>query len=580
MEETIAMQEKIDRLEKEHRQMHEELEVARKRIDSLEKHATATAALLQESNDTLRFLTRQKRLEDHSKSDFLANMSHEIRTPLNIILGMAHLLAETPLTTAQRQYLNSLRLTGRQLMEILNNVLEFSRIKAGKIDFASEPFSLQKIIDQLEASALPLCLPKRLEFVVMHDPLLVMERVGDSLKIFQILLNLVNNAVKFTQTGTITLSIEEDKDQEKNLILSVEDTGIGITREQQKDIFARFTQATNPLSEQHRGVGLGLTISQKLTEAMGGDLSVTSYVGEGSTFSCRLPLPELNASERSEISLTTRPILPETFHRLRILAVDDIKENLELLQVFLKDYPVEICVAYNGLEALQQLDARTFDVILMDIRMPVMDGITATSAIREKEKGSDIHAIILAITAHAFQEQKKKFLQLGFDGVLTKPFTKRDLIEVLFTCTGAKKADLPPAEMGNKAIGYCLEKERVEEIPEKLTDLIPDIFQSIATDLDIIKKGLSNQEYALIDRTCHALKGVCGMFGFRHLATLIADLSDNVKARNYSIVEDLIISLELYLAQLQNPAQTPAISGSDTYAQDEVPPSSSQHMDD
>ena len=547
------LQNKINLLEKECTQLRHNLGAAEKQITSLQKHTTANAALLQETNDKLRFFHEQKRREDLSKSDFLANMSHEIRTPLNIILGMAHLLEETPLTTPQLQYLNSLRVTGQQLMEILNNILEFSRIEAGKIAFEPEPFSLQKIINQIEASALPLCLPKRLEFVVNYDPLLVMERVGDSLKIFQILLNLVNNAVKFTKLGTITLSIEENPDQKENLILKVQDTGIGISKDQQKIIFDRFTQANESLSEQHGGAGLGLAISQKLTETMGGSLTVNSRFGHGSTFICSLPLPQVIASERPKIRFNTQLILPENFPQLRVLAADDIKENLEVIQLYLKDYPIDIHTAQDGQDALTQIEAETFDMVLMDIRMPVMDGITATKTIRKKEKGTDDPAIIIAITAHAFQEQTNKFLKLGFDGVLTKPFSKRDLIQALVRYTSKQLLEPPPSEMGNKAIGYCLENEKAEDIPESLTELLPEIFQTITTDFNVIKEALADKNHPAVYSTCHALTGVCGMFGFKHLATLFADLSSNVKAQNYILADELIAALEMYLLQLQKP---------------------------
>ncbi|MFT5727382.1 MAG: signal transduction histidine kinase/CheY-like chemotaxis protein [Desulforhopalus sp.] len=547
------LQDKTNLLEKECTQLRHNLGAAEKQITSLQKHTTATAALLQETNDKLRFFHEQKRREDLSKSDFLANMSHEIRTPLNIILGMAHLLEETPLTTPQLQYLNSLRVTGQQLMEILNNILEFSRIEAGKIAFEPEPFSLQKIINQIEASALPLCLPKRLEFVVNYDPLLVMERVGDSLKIFQILLNLVNNAVKFTKSGTIILSIEENPDQKENLILRVQDTGIGISRDQQKIIFDRFTQANESLSEQHGGAGLGLAISQKLTETMRGNLTVSSRFGHGSTFTCSLPLQQVIASERPKIRFNTHLILPENFPQLSVLAVDDIKENLEVIQLYLKDYPIDIHTAQDGQDALLKLDSVTFDMVLMDIRMPVMDGITATKTIRKKERGTDDPAIIIAITAHAFQEQTNKFLKLGFDGVLTKPFSKRDLIQALVRYTSKQLVEPPPSEMGNKAIGYCLENEKAEDIPDSLTELLPQIFQTITTDFNVIKEALADKNHPDVYSTCHALTGVCGMFGFRRLATLFVDLSSNVKAQNYILADELIAALEMYLLQLQKP---------------------------
>ncbi len=288
--ECTFLRRKIDRLTKQ--------QINQEKIDDINRH------LLKQTNEKLLEYHDQVRLENLSKSDFLANMSHEIRTPLNIILGMANLLVDTDLNETQSQYLSSLRLTGRQLMEILNNILEFSRIEAGKITIDPEPFTLQKIINQIEASALPLCLQKKLGFFVEHDPLLVMERVGDSLKIFQILLNLVNNAVKFTKSGHVTLEIKEDWTFSGDLILNVIDTGIGISKDHQKIVFGRFTQANDSLSQQHGGAGLGLAISQKLTEVMGGKLSVKSELGKGSVFSCRLPLPS-----RSRKTNSCKPVL-------------------------------------------------------------------------------------------------------------------------------------------------------------------------------------------------------------------------------------------------------------------------------
>lgn len=580
MNDSMKMQNKIDLLKKECEQAHQDLEAATKQIHSLQKQTTANAALLQEANDKLRFLHEQKRLDNLSRTDVLTNMSHEIRTPLNIILGIAHLLAETPLTAPQQQYIKSLRVTGKQLMEILNNILEFSKIEAGKILFEPVPFSLQEIISQIEAAAQPLCQPKRLEFVVLHDPLLIMEREGDPLKIFQILLNLLNNAVKFTQAGTITLTIAEKDQQNETLAFNVQDTGSGISKDQQKVIFNRFTQANKSVSQQHGGAGLGLAISQKLTKTMGGDLTVSSRLGRGSTFTFCLPLPQVTTSERQKIYFNTKLILPEHFPQLRILAVDDIKENIEVLKVYLKGYPVDICTANNGQEALQQLEDATFDLILMDICMSGMDGITVTDTIRKKEKGSEAPAIILAVTAHAFHEQKNRFLQLGFDGVLTKPFLKRELIHALVKHTNKGALAPSPQNMGNKAIGFCLENKTKSDIPENLTELQPQIFKTITADLHVIQKALTNQEYSLIYSTCHALTGVCGMFGFRRLATLITDLSTSVKAQNYTLVKELITTLEMHISQLQNPGPQTTISDSDTYALDGGPLFSNQHRGD
>jgi signal transduction histidine kinase/CheY-like chemotaxis protein/HPt (histidine-containing phosphotransfer) domain-containing protein len=546
------LQKKIDALEKECAHLRKQYaklssqQMRQKKIDSKNRR------LLRQTNEKLLQHHEKSKHENLSKSDFLANMSHEIRTPLNIILGMANLLAETGLDKIQQQYLSSLRITGTQLMEILNNILEFSRIDAGKVTIEPEPFSLQKIIYQIEASALPLCLQKKLYFIVEHDPLLVMERIGDPLKIFQILLNLINNAVKFTQSGSITFTIKEDYKEKDCLILTVIDTGIGISADQQKIIFDRFTQANDSLCQKHGGAGLGLAISQKLTQAMGGQLIVKSALGSGSIFSCHLPIPPAAPSDRRRLRLDASLILPENFPRLKILAVDDIKENLDVIKMYLKDYPVQIQTAENGEEAVEYFATDVFDLILMDIRMPVMDGITATKNIRQKEKlGAATPQIILAVTAHAFQEQKNKFLKAGFDGVLTKPFFKRELIQTLFSFTTKDQTPPSPEMMGNKAIGYCLEHEQPDKIPESLRNMLPDLLQTIAGDLTLMKSFRQNGDYESIYATAHSLRGVAGMFGFQKLASLITDLSQTVKSGNLLVVDELFTVLDIYVIHLK-----------------------------
>lgn len=504
-----------------------------------------------EDQELLQYYQRYQQ-ENKSKSDFLANMSHEIRTPLNIILGMANLLAETELNEVQMQYLNSLRVTGGQLMEILNNVLEFSRIEAGKITIEPEPFSLHKIIHQIEASAMPLCLQKNLRFLVKHDPLLVMERIGDPLKIFQVILNLVNNAVKFTQSGDITFAISEDFTLENGLILAVIDTGIGISEDQQKIIFDRFTQADDSLGQHQGGAGLGLAISKKLTDAMGGKLHVRSDSGKGSVFSCHLQLPPAAPSDRRRLRLGASLILPEDFPMLKILVVDDIRENIDVIRKYLIDYPVYIHAAENGKVALDHFAADSYDIILMDIRMPTMDGITATREMRAREKtGEKPPQIILAVTAHAFQEQKTKFLKAGFDGVLTKPFFKRDLINTLFSFATRDRLIDAPNALGNKTIGYCLENEKMAEIPAALQEMLPDLLQTISRDLSSMKAFKQQQEYESLHETAHSLKGVAGMFGFQKLASLINDLAKTVKAGDFVVVDELFTVLDLYVLRLK-----------------------------
>ena len=548
----IALEQEIRRLHKQCAYLERKLarlgeqQIRQERIDDINRH------ILKHTNEILQRYHQQAQQENISKSDFLANMSHEIRTPLNIILGMANLLADTPLNQAQNQYLNSLQVTGRQLKEILNNVLEFSLIDAGKITFEPEPFSLEKVIHQLEASIMPLCVQKKLQYSMHYDPMLVMERIGDPLKIYQVLLNLINNAVKFTLNGGVILGIQEDRQVPGNLILSVCDSGIGISEEHQKIIFERFTQVHDLLARPHSGTGLGLAISQKLTLAMGGQLSVESQPREDSFFTCSLPLPPVPASERNLVRFDAQQITPDGFPHLRILAVDDIKENLEVIKIYLKDYPIQIELAANGLEALQCLTQKEFDLIFMDIRMPVMDGITATKAIRIKEKQGIIGPqTILAITAHAFQEQKKKFLQAGFDGVLTKPFFKNDLILTIYRFAVVDQAAAMPEDLGNKAIGFCLENNKHDNIPESLQELLPVLIETIQSDMKAMKIALKKQEYPTLYAKAHSLRGVAGMFGFKELGSLIADLSQTVKAGNFIVAEELFKTLDFYVARVR-----------------------------
>jgi signal transduction histidine kinase/CheY-like chemotaxis protein/HPt (histidine-containing phosphotransfer) domain-containing protein len=521
-------------------------QIHQERIDDINRH------LLKHSNEKLRQYHAEAERQSNSKSDFLANMSHEIRTPLNIILGMANLLAETPLDTTQAQYLKSLRLTGRQLTEIINNVLEFSRIEAGMVVCEPEPISLERIFSELEISITPLCVQKNLDYAVRYPPDLIMERIGDPIKIYQILLNLINNAVKFTATGGIVLSIREDAQCPGNLLLSVRDTGIGISPEHQRVIFDRFVQVHDFSAKSHRGSGLGLAISHKLTEAMGGSLSVQSIPDEGSTFTCSLPLPPVPVADRSQIRLDSALILPHEFPAMAVLIVDDIKENAEVVKFYLKEYPISAEVAENGEEALARVKNCNYDIILMDIRMPVMDGLAATEQIRQFERQGILpRQTILAITAHAFHEQQKRIVQIGFDGVLSKPFSKRDLLQAIYRHALLKKGTPLPQQLGNKALGFCLEADRPADIPEGLRELLPALIATISDDLGAMRLALENRKLRELYDKAHSLRGVAGMFGLHRLGSLVDDLSQTVKAANFAVAGELFTSLDLYLANLR-----------------------------
>jgi two-component system, sensor histidine kinase len=544
--ECAYLRRKIERLQ--------EQRLRQERIDDINRH------FLKKSNEKLVQYQERSHLENLAKSDFLANMSHEIRTPLNIILGMANLLADTELDLTQAQYLHSLRLTGRQLLDILNNILEFSRIEAGKVVVEREPFSLHETIAQIESSALPLCLQKNLYFSVSYDKDLVMERVGDPVKIFQVLLNLVNNAIKFTLRGTITLELEEEPGNDNFLMLRVIDTGVGIPFAQQRLIFDRFTQGHDYLAQQHGGAGLGLAISQKLTRAMGGDLNVQSAPGVGSTFSCRLPLPTATPAESHLLGLEASPVLPENCPAANLLVVDDIRENINVIQAYLRHHPIQVDSAENGQQALHLLADKGYDLVLMDIRMPTMDGITATREIRRREQADPgkKQQVVVAITAHAFQEQKNRLLEEGFNGVLSKPFFKKELLQTISRFLG-DKARRGGAGLGNKAIGSCFERQRLEELPAPLRAALPEILAGIARDLELLQRIFAAGDYPALSEKAHALKGLAGMYGFGQLAQLIGEFSDSVRQGNSQIAEELLKALTSYLHRLPRAEAPPTL---------------------
>ena len=298
--------------------------------------------------------------------------------------------------------------------------------------------------------------------------------------------------------------------------------------------------------------GLGLPYVRNWRRRCEGTLTVVSAPGKGSTFSFTLPLPPVAPSDRRAVRIDATMILPENFPRLRILIVDDVTENIEVVKVYLKNYPVQLDTAENGEEALSLINLASYDVILMDVRMPVMDGITATKRIRERERlEGGRHETIIAITAHAFQEQKSKFLDDGFDGVLTKPFFKRELVQTLYRFASKEKVIPPPDKMGNKALGFCLENQNPEKIPDSLRELLPDLFNTIRKDFETIQASLQENELETVYTTVHSLKGVAGMFGFHHLSSLITDFSHSVKSRNFVTAGELLTTLQTYIEEIE-----------------------------
>ncbi|MBF0309355.1 MAG: PAS domain S-box protein [Magnetococcales bacterium] len=361
---------------------------------------------------------------NEAKSRFLAAMSHEIRTPLNALIGMTDLLAERELDTQSRVYLQSCRTAGEVLMALVNDILDLARIEAGQMELAREVYDLPALLEECFALFTPKALAKGLRWKINRAADLPRRVLGDGTRLRQVLHNMLANALKFTERGEVLFSVAGLPDGD--ILFSVADTGIGIAEERLQTIFQRFVQADNSITRRFGGSGLGLAISRLLVEAMGGVLQVESREGEGSRFFFQLRLEEVAGDWLQPVRETAQSAV----EGLRILVVDDAVENRLLMEAFLADHTV-FC-SEDGLEGLERFFGACFDVVLMDVQMPRMDGLTATQRIREWERLQNRTATpIIALTANAFREDAQRALQAGCTAHLAKPVRKQMLLDTL-----------------------------------------------------------------------------------------------------------------------------------------------------
>jgi len=362
-----------------------------------------------------------------AKMRFLANMSHEIRTPLNGILGMAHLLARTPLDDGQRRRVDSLLQSGEHLLTVVNGVLDFSKVSEGKLELKRQPFELRRTIGEtlslfaLRAEARGIALTMR---VAADVPTWVF---GDAGRITQVLNNLVGNAIKFTERGRISLSVNRvppvAPDDPPRLRFEVQDTGIGIALDDQARLFEPFRQVDDSATRRHGGTGLGLAISRELVVLMGGEIGLTSHPGEGSLFWFTIELPEAKATPAPPPSEAPKARLAG-----RVLVAEDNEINLEIARDILAAHGLEVSCAENGAVAVRLAMDGTFDAILMDCHMPVLDGFAATARIRQHERSAGLPRVpIIALTASALEGDRERCLEADMDDFVAKPFDPEQL---------------------------------------------------------------------------------------------------------------------------------------------------------
>lgn len=410
----------IEALANSQKQLREQQELLEKRIA--------------ERTEQLEEAMRTAQAANQAKSDFLANVSHELRTPMNGVIGMLELTLESQLAPEQVEQLQTAQSCAYSLLTLLNDILDLSKIEAGKMTLERIPFNVRRMVEECVKAHQPRAAQNGVPLRSQVSPDVPEQIVGDPLRIRQILSNLVSNAVKFTQTGSVNVKIDGElfSEREFSLQFTVEDSGTGIPADKLACIFDKFTQADGSVSRKYGGTGLGLAITRKLVEMHQGEIQVESEVGRGTTF--RVILPCEIATEEPMISKTTDrlPAAPPdaAYGLVRILVVEDNQVNQKVVTTALRKRGYSIEVANDGNEALAKLEKSSrFDLILMDVQMPVLDGLEATRLIRKDPRWKTLP--IVAMTAHAMSGDKERCLEAGMDGYISKPVHPSGLLETV-----------------------------------------------------------------------------------------------------------------------------------------------------
>lgn len=505
---------------------------------------------LKQLNSELEAETDKAERAAKAKSSFLAAMSHELRTPMNGVLGISQLIAEETKEPVTKEHIKVILDSGQHLMTILNDILDFSKVEENKLELEKAPFHLEQVLTPVCSAIQPLIDEKSIDLIVENDVPNNTEFTGDCARLRQILFNLAGNAVKFTNEGHVLIRTELNS-EDKHLLIIVSDTGIGIAPDKQGRVFNSFEQADSSTTRRFGGTGLGLAIVKKLTELMGGSITLKSVEGVGTQFIVTLPIP-WNESEKPSPQHT--PVQTRSTQNLRILLAEDNRVNALVAKGFCEKLGHAVDVAENGLVAVEKARDNDYDLILMDNHMPEMNGVEATRFIREK---LGVKTLLFAYTADVFREAHDHFIAAGADHVLTKPLQRESFADALKQFSARLKVkqteEVSPVsnvlQLQRKPIeNLRLTEEELsnsemlaslKEHPNELLDLLNSIITDFELAVDDLIENFMQSDFDALKLTMHTTKGMALNLGLKILASQALELETQLKMNQVPAIEQL-----------------------------------------